>query len=101
LDGCRRKHKYSLHLIAKNGHIEIIKYLVDKGANIRTNIDTTLQLSAKHGHLEIVKYLVEEHRAVIDDCVILLSAKKGHLEVVKYLVLRQYLYIDKMSSICK
>jgi hypothetical protein len=38
----------------------IVKYLVDKGANIHDFDDYALLWSAANGHLEIVEYLVEK-----------------------------------------
>jgi ankyrin repeat protein len=49
-------------LAAKNGHFEIVKYLVGKGAykdSKDNNDETPLHLAAWNGHFEIVKYLVE------------------------------------------
>ena len=44
---------------AKNGRMEMVKYLVELGADIHAENEYALRWSAKHGHLEIVKYLVE------------------------------------------
>lgn len=52
-----------LHVAAHHGHLEIVKFLVEHGADIsartgwRTNGDTPAALAAKAGHFEIVKYL--------------------------------------------
>jgi ankyrin repeat protein len=86
-----------LYLIAENGYVDVLKYLIDKGACLcRTHLETALNRSATNGHLEMVKYLVEEHNAAVNDYVLLLSAKKSHLDVIKYLVIYD-LYAKKAT----
>ena len=51
-----------------------------------------LHVAAKHGHLDIVKFLVEDFDMNIDatdsagNCAMFLSAYKGHANVVEYLL---------------
>ncbi|QTL47262.1 MULTISPECIES: ankyrin repeat domain-containing protein [Priestia] len=53
-----------LHVAAKKGKLEIVKYLLHKGININTKGDifdaAPLRVAAGEGHLEIVKYLIAE-----------------------------------------
>jgi hypothetical protein len=42
---------------AANGHLEIVKYLAEQGADIHADNNFALQWSAYYGHLEIVEYL--------------------------------------------
>jgi len=39
-------------------HIDIVKYLIDNGANIHEGNDVAIKVASKHGYLEIFKYLV-------------------------------------------
>ena len=74
---------------AKNGHLHIVKYLVEQGQDIHKDDEAVLRYSAWYGHLDVVKYCVEKHNADIhaqDDFALIYSAQGGHLEVVKYLV---------------
>ena len=48
--------------LCENGHLEIVKYLVENGANINEKNkdgDTPLICASINGHLEIVKYLCQ------------------------------------------
>jgi len=83
-----------LHVAAKQGHFEIVKFLIDKGIDIDAKGGTfdasALNLAAGAGQLEIVKYLIESG-AELDESL----AKRnplfgaiygGHKEVVELLV---------------
>jgi len=76
--------KYS----AKNGLIEIVKYLVENGADIHTEDDFSIILASENGHLEVVKYLVENgaNIHIHNNEILRKESKYGHLEIVKCLV---------------
>ena len=77
--------QYNGHL--KDGHLEVVVYLVEHGANIHADNDYAIRLASENGHLEVVRYLVE-HGADIhanNDYAIRLASENGHLEVVRYL----------------
>jgi ankyrin repeat protein len=44
----------------KNGHIDVVKYLIDQGADIHANNEWILYYGISRGHLDIVKFLVEK-----------------------------------------
>lgn len=78
---------------AENGHLEVVQYLKEQGANIEAKNkggDTPFILSAAKGHLEVVKYLYEQganiemasSRGITP---LWCAAYYDHLEVVKYL----------------
>jgi ankyrin repeat protein len=51
----------TLHSAAEGGHLECIKYLIDKGADIEAKDyggGTPLHSAAEGGHLECLKYLI-------------------------------------------
>jgi ankyrin repeat protein len=83
-----------LHIAAYQGHLAIVKYLVQKGANINQATPhgaTPLSVAAQQGHLAIVKYLVQKganiNQAMTNGATPLsVAAENGHLDVVKYLV---------------
>ena len=47
------------HLITASqlGHIEVVKYLVQHGANVNARDSYALRWAARYGHIEVVKYL--------------------------------------------
>jgi hypothetical protein len=45
---------------SKYGSLELIKYALEKGANIHVYDDQALRTASGEGHLEVVKYLVEQ-----------------------------------------
>ena len=48
-------------MIAANGHLEVVKYLIERGADVHADNDYyALRYSAGKGHLEVVKYLIEK-----------------------------------------
>ena len=83
-----------LHVAAKYGHLETIKFIVpklqDKNPIEENGNNYPLNLAAIYGHLDVVEYLhqfVEGHinppghmgRTVLHD-----AAQNGHLEIVKF-----------------
>ena len=52
-------NNYALRWSAYHGHLEIVKYLIEKGVDIHADNNETLRLSVLHGQLEIVNYLRE------------------------------------------
>jgi hypothetical protein len=56
----------ALRMSSKYGHLEVVKYLVEQGADIHANNDRALREAAKNGHLEVVKYMVIDCNMKID-----------------------------------
>jgi ankyrin repeat protein len=70
------------------GHLEVVKYLVEKGADFRYNENDAVRCASMFGHLEVVKYLIEmgaDFRAC-DNQAVRWASENGHLEVIKYLI---------------
>jgi len=84
----RCKFDYSLRLAYESGHLSIVKYLVENGANIHIYRGLALRLSSKNGHLPVVKYLVEKGADIHanEDESLRSASKNGHLSAVKYLL---------------
>ncbi len=50
----------ALGCASENGHLEVVKYLVEQGANIHAYAAFALRWAFRNGHIEIVKYLEEQ-----------------------------------------
>lgn len=72
----------------KHGHLDVVKYLVILGANVRFCNNNSIQLASKYGYLEIVKYLIDCGSDFRSDynAAFRLASEFGRIEVVKYLV---------------
>ena len=47
----------ALKYASGNGHLEVVKYLVDHGANVNAEDDEALRYASKNGHKDIVTFL--------------------------------------------
>jgi len=45
---------------AEYGYLKVVQYLLENGADLRSEDDYALRLSAENGHLEIVEFLLEK-----------------------------------------
>ena len=87
----------TLHDAVKEGHLEVIKSLLEQGAAVNATDNnegwTALQLAAWAGHLAVVRYLVEQGAGVkaTDNegrTALHGAALAGRLAVVRYLVVQ-------------
>ena len=82
--------KMIMQCASKNGYLDVVKFLVNKGANIHADDDGSIRLASISGHLDIVKFLVSEGANIHarDDGAVQWASYIGHFEVVKYLISR-------------
>ncbi|MEM7174083.1 MAG: ankyrin repeat domain-containing protein, partial [Bacteroidota bacterium] len=66
----------------KNGHLDLVKYLVKKGLKLD---DTHMSNACKSGHLNLVQYFVKKSLALKPEHMEK-ACENGHLDLVKYLV---------------
>ena len=73
---------------SRKGELPLMKFAIEKGADIHTEEDLALKHAAWQGHLDAVRYLVENGADIHDneDEPLRQAAEYGHLDVVKYLV---------------
>lgn len=84
----------ALWVAAGAGHLNIIKLLVEHGADLNhhtRNLSTPVRAACFDGRLDIIRYLVD-HNANINfanaynNTCLMIAAYKGHAEVVEYLL---------------
>jgi hypothetical protein len=45
--------------IVKNGHVEVVKYLIEIGGNIHMNDDYTLRYSNRDERIDVINFLIQ------------------------------------------
>ena len=83
-----KAHEVELRYIGECNNVEVVKYLIENGADIHADGDYVLLCSSDSGHLEVVKYLIDNGVDIHawNDLAIIHSAKNEHIELVKYLI---------------
>lgn len=64
------------------GHVEVVRFLLDNGIEIG---EYDIAAASKHGHVEIVKMLLE-NGAKPDNDALVIASKKGYTEIVRLLL---------------
>jgi ankyrin repeat protein len=96
---------YLLHIATKSGHFDIVKCLIEKGAEINAKDKeekTTLHWASKEGHLEIVQCLIEKGADVnakdtLNQTALHFASGEGHLELVQCLLENGALSMQKLN----
>ena len=73
-----------LRRASSGGHLDIVKYVVERGANINIREGSPLRSAAVEGHYEVVKYLVENGSIISPKAYEFALAKK-HFSIAHYL----------------
>jgi ankyrin repeat protein len=85
----------ALHYATTCGSLEIVKYLVEHGAEVNSKTvydETALHFAAKSGSFETVKYLIEQGAEVTSEdqrgeqTVLYTACLSGNAEIVRYLL---------------
>ncbi len=72
----------------KNGHLDMMKYLVSEGIHITDNKNQALRMAAEYGQLEVAKYLVSEGANVDEPDAFLNALNNNQFETLDYLISR-------------
>ena len=79
-----------LHCAAENGHLKIVRYLLDKGAKLSFNeekVASPLLAAAYKGHSDVFLFLAQKAPTEYDwEIIFIYSLIGGNLEIVKYIV---------------
>lgn len=78
-----------LWLACEHGHLEIVRYLYEKGANVEALDNAALKKASFNGHYDIVKYLLGKrgvNESAGNNYPVRWASRNGHLKVVKLLV---------------
>lgn len=89
-----RDNGTALMRAAYNGHLEVVKLLLDKGAKVNIQNEagsTSLMKAAYNGHFEIVKLLIDKGASVNlkekhGSTALIKSVARGHTKIVKLLL---------------
>ena len=94
-EGIFAKEVTALIVASENGHAEIVKFLLDKGASLSVNRIpdgiTASMLAAENGHAQVVKILLDRGADVNAKktekvTALIMASEKGHTDVVKLLL---------------
>ncbi|XP_076465114.1 death-associated protein kinase 1-like [Babylonia areolata] len=92
--GTANKHgETAVHMAASGGHVDVLKFLQDKGVNISMKDnqgDTALYWAARQGHLEAIRCLQEaglplDSQNKSGETALHVAARYGHAHVVDFL----------------
>lgn len=82
-----RRFEGALVWASRKGKFDIVKYCVEKGANIEFQDGTPTRLALEFGHVEILKFFEDQGVKIkVDNWSLTFVSRKGYLDMVKYLV---------------
>jgi ankyrin repeat protein len=78
-------------LASEKGHVEVVKLLLDRGAEIdKQTFFTALHLASYNGYVEVVKLLLDRgaeiDKQTFGGTALHLASQNGHVEVVRILL---------------
>ena len=94
------KYEEAVRRASENGHLEVVKFLLEQGADIHSSGNYPLRIACKNGHFDLVKFLIE-HKADIhayDGQALRWAKESGHLQIVSYLIDKGDVPKNKITS---
>lgn len=95
------KNSNALQLAAANGHIDVVKYLLEKGSDPTANYSFGLRWAARQGYYDIAKILLEAGADpnAVGNYALKMAINYGHKNIVK--LLSQFQSKSKINNIVK
>lgn len=84
----------AIRMACATGHVEIVKLLMDKGANVHTDEDFPLRVAIMNGNIEVINYLLDNHFKIPKnhiDYTFKWCQSSGRIQVLKILLERKAL----------
>jgi len=77
----------ALRWASENGHLNLVKVLLENGADVHAKDDCALMRASNNGHLDVVKVLLKNGADVHadNDCALRWASENGHLNLVDLL----------------
>ncbi|KAF8763623.1 Serine/threonine-protein phosphatase 6 like protein [Argiope bruennichi] len=87
-----------LHIAAQFGHLNIMKYLIEIGADINSENDAgtkPIHFAAREGHKDIVQFLLDidpssKHLTIVGQTPVHYAVLGGHIDVLQFLIDRKF-----------
>lgn len=79
---------YALEWSAYYGHLELVKKVVNLGANPNNSNSAPIQMASRNGHILVLKYLMEigSTQSMLNINILVEAIEFNHLEIVQYLL---------------
>jgi hypothetical protein len=78
---------WPLQFAANSGSVEIVRSLLRYGADPCGNNNSPVKLAIANGHLPVVKLLVDAGANVQDPLLLIMAANYSHTDIVRYLIM--------------
>lgn len=86
-NGAKSSNKY-LRIASRSGHLEIVKIMVENGADVETYDNYCLKYACGGGFLDVVEYLISKggNISAENDEALIFACQEGHDHIVQYLL---------------
>ena len=71
--------------IITSAKLKIVKYLIDHGADIHAYRDEPIRNAIKNGHLNVISYLFDKGKFKVEQWMINLAKSSNHWDIIEYL----------------
>ncbi|CAL1262595.1 unnamed protein product [Larinioides sclopetarius] len=87
-----------LHIAADSGHLNVIKHLIEKGADINSENDAgtkPIHFAAREGYKDIVQFLLDldptsKHLTAVGQTPVHYAVLGGHIDILQFLIDRKF-----------